>query len=340
VTLPFFTPTSKEEPMTSQTVRIAFAALTLLASLAASAAPLYKIEPLKNQDGMRPRYPDTINNHGVVMGTAQDLANRNHYRVFFHDHGQLTFLADGDGARVQDFNDAGDVLVQVPLAPAIFWHDGRYQEAPKMSLVSRFNNQGVMAGNADFGQETHAAIWDNGTITDLGTLGGPYASATDVSDNGFVVGESTINPDNWNKHHAFIWANGQMKDLGTFGGDTSYAYVVNNLGHVLGTAKDENDVFTPFFYDGVKKRRLPTLGSATLWPRDMNNADEIAGSSSVGAFITTGGRSHLLMDLLDSSREGWDRLDDIVSINDGGDVTGTGYFRGNRKAFVARRIEP
>lgn len=325
--------------MTSRTARAVCVALTMLASLAASAAqPVYKIEPLKNQDGMRPRYPDTINNHGVVMGSAQDLANRYLHKVFLHDQGQLTFVEGSDGALVKDFNDAGDVLVGVPLTPAIFWHDGRYQEAPKMSLVYRFNNQGVMAGNASFNSETHAALWDNGTITDLGTLGGAYASATDVSDNGFVVGESTLNPNNWDKHHAFLWANGEMKDLGTFGGDTSYAYVVNNLGHVLGSAEDDNNVFTPFFYDGVKKRRLPIIGSATLSPRDMNNLDEIAGSSSVGAFISTQGRSYLLMNLLDASREGWDRLDDIVSINDAGDVTGTGYFHGNRKAFVARRI--
>ena len=174
--------------MTSRTARAAFAALTLFASLAASAAqPVYQIEPLLKQDGMRPRFPDTINNHGVVMGSAQDLANRYLHKVFFHDHGQLTFLEGSDGALVQDFNDAGDVLVGVPLTPAIFWHDGRYQEVPKMSLVHRFNNRGVMAGNAVFDSETHAALWDNGTITDLGTLGGVYASATDVRDRKSVV---------------------------------------------------------------------------------------------------------------------------------------------------------
>lgn len=327
--------------MTSRTLRAACAALTLFACLAASAAqPVYRIEPLKNQDGMRPRYPTAINNHGVVMGSAQDLSNRYLHQVFLHDHGQLAFVEGSDGALAKDLNDAGDVLVGVPLTPAIFWHDGRYQEAPGMSLVYRFNNRGVMAGNADFGPETHAALWDNGTLTDLGTLGGQYASATDVSDNGFVVGESTLNPNNWTKHHAFLWANGQMKDLGTFGGDTSYAHVVNNLGHVLGIAEDEAKVYVPFFYDGTKKRHVPAIGSATLSPRDMNNLDEIAGASSVGAFISTQGKSHLLMNLLDDSREGWDRLDDIVGINDAGDVTGTGYFHGNRKAFVARRVAP
>ncbi len=53
------------------------------------------------------------------------------------------------------------------------------------------------------------------SIADLGTLGGSFSIAFDVSDAGIVAGAATI-PGEY--QHPFLWYGGSMHDLGTFGG--------------------------------------------------------------------------------------------------------------------------
>jgi probable HAF family extracellular repeat protein len=69
------------------------------------------------------------------------------------------------------------------------------------------------------------------TITDLGTLGGPYSYATAINDNGQIVGDS-INTVGAN--HGFLYSNGSITDLGTLGGEVSVASDINNLGLIVG----------------------------------------------------------------------------------------------------------
>ena len=53
--------------------------------------------------------------------------------------------------------------------------------------------------------ENHAFIWQRGTMTDLGTLGGTESAAFGINDNGQVVGMITINAE---ESRAFVWENG------------------------------------------------------------------------------------------------------------------------------------
>lgn len=62
----------------------------------------------------------------------------------------------------------------------------------------------------------HAALWNNGTVTDLGTLGGTNSGANSINNSGQAVGSSQMNGDT--AEHAVLWSNGTMIDLGTLGG--------------------------------------------------------------------------------------------------------------------------
>src|SRR5206468_3969954 len=81
------------------------------------------------------------------------------------------------------------------------------------------------------GESGHAFLYRNGTMTDLGTLGGWGSAARGINDDGAIVGESlTASGDT----HAFLYEDGTMTDLGTLGGRFSNAYGINFKGEVVG----------------------------------------------------------------------------------------------------------
>ena len=71
----------------------------------------------------------------------------------------------------------------------------------------------------------HAFLWQNGTMTDLGTLGGTCpvplcvtVQAVTINRKGQVAGRSVTA---LGEEHAFFWEDGTMTDLGTLGGTFS-----------------------------------------------------------------------------------------------------------------------
>jgi probable HAF family extracellular repeat protein len=75
-----------------------------------------------------------------------------------------------------------------------------------------------------------AFLWENGLVTYLGSLGDLGDSiAYDINDNGQIVGQSQIGPDQF---HAFLWEGGVIEDLGTLGGEFSIASAINSLPYI------------------------------------------------------------------------------------------------------------
>src|SRR5213080_4303909 len=101
--------------------------------------------------------------------------------------------------------------------------------ADTMSGASAVNEAGQVVGwsQGSYPDPIHAFLWENGTMTDLGTLGGSTARAYDINDKGQVVGVSSTSS---GLNHAFLWEDGTMTDLGTLGGPDSYAYGLDNRG--------------------------------------------------------------------------------------------------------------
>ena len=108
-------------------------------------------------------------------------------------------------------------------------------------------------------QSRHAALWRNGVLSDLGTLGGPNSSVTWNVKNirGIIVGISqTVTPEPrgeaWSSsafygapnnvgyiNLGFIWEHGQMRGLPNFpGGNNGFATGANNLRQVVGWAEN------------------------------------------------------------------------------------------------------
>jgi probable HAF family extracellular repeat protein len=160
------------------------------------------------------------------------------------------------------------------------------------------NNQrpGVIVGssytsytpNPNSGQPTFDPfLWDNGTMTDLGNLGGTFNFGQCVNARLEVIGNSNLPGDQ--NFHAYRWRNGKMKDLGTLGGPDSEAIWINEEGEIAGSA----DLPTPGIHDAVIWRHghIHDLGTVPGDPcsrgRAINSRGQVVGGSSdcVTAFL-------------------------------------------------------
>lgn len=77
------------------------------------------------------------------------------------------------------------------------------------------NNAGTAVGSSQTATgEIHAAVWRDGMIRDLGTLGGNRSAAYSINRFNQIVGGSlTATSPPFNAGHAFLWEKGGMIDL-------------------------------------------------------------------------------------------------------------------------------
>jgi probable HAF family extracellular repeat protein len=127
----------------------------------------------------------------------------------------------------------------------------------------------------------HAVIWQGGTVTDIGTLGGSYIFPWAINSTGQVVGQAS--PPGDTTIHTFLWHKGVMTDLGVVPGDfLSLAFGLNNSGQVVGGSCDQNFNCRAFLWQNGIMTDLNTLvrpGSTSLYlvfGNDINSRGEIA----------------------------------------------------------------
>jgi probable HAF family extracellular repeat protein len=238
------------------------------------------------------------------------------------------------------------------------WQDGVVH---KLSSLSGFNSSftfwvndiGQVAGVSENGIDpltggvaTEAILWGkDGSLTDLGTLGGNVSSANAVNNLGQVAGEAlntipdpyTSNINNFfilgaTQVHAFRWTKSHgMQDLGTLGGTDSAAFYINERGQIAGWSFTNTTVnpttgtptVAPFLWENGKMLDLGTLGGTFGAANALNNRGQVAGFSDLSEDST----EH---PFLWSEREGMKDLGTLGGtfghanyINDAGEVVGT-----------------
>lgn len=184
------------------------------------------------------------------------------------------------------------------------------------SLGSSINDRGWVAGRSRMpdNQSIHATLWRDGTLTDLGTLGGPNSAVLWPVKNvrGIVSGISqTAELDPTNEFFScsfffrpatrtgyrcvgFRWQNGVMTALPTLGGKNGFATGTNNVGFTVGWA--QNTIIDPTCVapdtqqfravvwgpNGAVARQLPPLGEHTTTAATaINDRGQVVGISGI-----------------------------------------------------------
>jgi len=203
-------------------------------------------------------------------------------------------------------NGETDPLLGIPECHPVLWKDGGVVDLGTLGgyegLALAVNNHGQVVGIATdavpdsfpgfpngipWGAQSRAFRWQNGTIQDLGTLGGTDATSAFVNDHGQIAGmsytNSTINPATGiPTQDPFLWDDGKLLDLGTLGGTFGFPNGINNHGEVVGQSNLVGDSnYHPFLWKRGLLMDLGTLGGDKGFASSVNDTGEIVGRADL-----------------------------------------------------------
>lgn len=277
-----------------------------------------------------------INDVGQVVGTVIRTDLDFEQGGFFWENGKTTYLGSPYGGRfstIADINNAGQIIASFYGAnTAILWQNGKTTDLGNLGERNTYaydiNEVGQVVGTSSIGFATdgprgedgidyRAFFWEDGKMTNLGSLGGE-STALAINNVGQVVGTYYTQ----NSARAFIWQDGKLNDLGIEVLDFNYVDI-NDSGQIVASTRTADGKIRPFIWQDGRLNYLGTLGGDFSYPADMNESGQIVGYSQ-----TAEGKTHAVLwqdgkvtDLLPIKGIGGG----ASHINESGQVLG-GYF--------------
>jgi probable HAF family extracellular repeat protein len=190
-----------------------------------------------------------------------------------------------------------------------------------------------------------AFLYSQGSLTDLGNLGGYVSVATSIDSSGKIIGYASTTAEYTSPFHAVYWSPGSTtpQDLGTLGGN-SQATGINDQGQIVGYSGTGTGYNSPVFAfldsNGSMTALAPGSGFSNSYATGINDSGQIVG------YLTTATAASLDRAALYSNGV-WTNLGTLpgylatvaTAINDSGEVVGyatndVGGMGGDYRAIV------
>lgn len=195
----------------------------------------------------------------VDLGALEGL---NSSALAINDAGQVVGMADSrvpltGQLATHGFRHDGAGMVDLGSLGYACWPDGidGALDCFERSVATDINNAGQIAGHSTTAAgPTHAFLMTDGSMNDLGTLGGRQSWAKALNDSGQVVGAALIADDA--AYHAFLFEDDRMYDLNELVTEPAEhpeiwgAEDINNFGQIVGV----NFRLDPL-YDSIDRQR-------------------------------------------------------------------------------------
>jgi len=144
---------------------------------------------------------------------------------------------------------------------------------PQSAQAYDINDAGQVVGYAtNAAGAQRAFLWQNGAMSDLGTIGGSASVANALNNVGQVVGYSRISSGNFTTE-AFLWQNGVMTNLGV---GTATPNEINDSGQVVGT---RNSTSHGFIWQNGVVTDIGDFGGGGSTANDINNNGLVVGAA-------------------------------------------------------------
>lgn len=243
-----------------------------------------------------------INNSGIIVGIAFNSANRR--RAVKWQNGTVIDLGTlSSGNLVESgalgINDKGEVVGYAETGSTDI-NGWPIRHAVKWSVNNVIQDLGVLAGG-----DTHSYAYDinlygaacgysddgpggtsnrhpvkfEGTVTNLGSLGGSLGHAWAINDAEQISGDSNVAGNSTS--HAYKWTSGIMKDVGALGDSYSLALDINIFGQMCGISPGN---FLPRAVRWVGNDSIQNINN--FLPPGTPSMNSAEGVNGVGQVIT------------------------------------------------------
>jgi uncharacterized membrane protein len=247
--------------------------------------------------------PDCLIEHGfewrngIMTDLGALLGVNNSAAQSLNDHGLIVGNSE---------NGLIDPLLNIPATDAVAWSNGEIfnlgtlggYQGGALAVNESSQATGVATNTIPDqysffgGTQSRAFLWEDGTMKDLGTLGGPDAFGQFINDGGQVAGfsytSSIPGPSGFPPFDPFVWDKDMgMRDLGNFGGTQCNPFYLNNRGELVGSMNLSGDQSAhPFLWNGKKLIDLGTFGGSFGQANWVNEAGDVVGFANFSDEVT------------------------------------------------------